>query len=498
MASARIHIPCNFRRWPRGESEGEDVLSLSDKYQAQRSVATASELLCAFRIMSDLTDANKLHEAFFKARKGSAWKGQVQKFEINWLLGIHSLIKDLESGTFELTSMTPFIISERGHTRKIVGNSIRDRTLIHCLCDNILMPATDPLLISDNAASRTGKGISYTRARLVRHLRSFYSKHGADGYILLSDFSKYYDNINHEIVMDMMRKLITDDMALELLAKILKASEVDMSYLSPEEFEACKQEKYDALAHMRIDPALLTGKQMLKKSMNIGDQTSQVIGIYYPTRIDNYVKTVRSQKYYGRYMDDFYIIAPTKEELWSIFAGIKEQAEALGIFINTKKTRVQPLTKPFRFLQIQYRLTETGRIVRKINPKRLAAMKRKLKKLRRKLDEGKTTFDAIDDMYRSWCGGYKRYMSKIQKENLESLYNSLYGKERKERHELQHQTGRRYRDQKRRAQWEQLHHARFRDPECIDSGEPDVCGDLGRDFLAALREYDSDEPMGSS
>ena len=37
---------------------------------------------------------------------------------------------------------------------------------------------------------------------------------------------------------------------------------------------------------------------------NIGDQISQIIGIYYPHRIDTYVKFVRSQKYYGRYYDN--------------------------------------------------------------------------------------------------------------------------------------------------------------------------------------------------
>lgn len=459
-------------------------------------MATASELLRAVMNMSDLMDANKLHEAFFKARKGSAWKGQVQKFEINWLLGVHGLIKDLESGTFELTPMTPFIISERGHIRKIVGNSIRDRTLIHCLCDEILQPATEPYLISDNAASRVGKGITLTRKRLVQHLRSYYSRHGADGYILLADFSKYYDNINHKIVLDMMQKLVDDELALSILRMILKASEVDVSYMTDEEYANSKYAKHSALEHMNVPKELLTGKKMLQKSMNIGDQTSQVIGIYYPTRIDNYVKTVRSMKYYGRYMDDLYVIAETKEELRSILDGIRMQASALGIFINEKKTRIQPLTKPFRFLQIQYALTSTGRIIQKINPKRFSSMRRKLKKLRKKLDAGLTDFAAIDNMYRSWTGGYKKYMSKLQRTNLESLYNSLYGKELKEKEdELQHYTGRRGKARKRRAQWKQLHNYRRRDRECIDTCEPHFGADLGRIYDRIARNYDSDESL---
>ena len=50
------------------------------------------------------------------------------------------------------------------------------------------------------------------------------------------------------------------------------------------------------------------GEKFLNKSVGIGSQISQSIGILFPTEIDNYVKIVRHQKLYGRYMDDSYII----------------------------------------------------------------------------------------------------------------------------------------------------------------------------------------------
>ena len=479
MASVLIRSAANGNGYG-GAGEGGAVLSLCDQYEAQRPVATAAGLSCA-EDMSKLTDLNNLYEAFKRARKGSAWKGQVQKFEVNWLLNICLLKEELESGIYRQKKVEPFTISERGHIRKIVGNSIRDRVVVHSLCDNILQPAVDPFLISDNAASRVGKGITYTRNRLVEHLRSFYSVYGAnDGYVLLTDFSKYYDNIDHEKVLSMLTGLI-DPESFALVELILKGSEVDVSYMTDEEYAGSRNFKYCALEHMSIDPALLTGEKMLRKSMNIGDQTSQVIGIWYPTRIDTYIKTVRRMRYYGRYMDDLYIIASSKEELWSVFEGIKEQARLFGIFINEKKTRVVKLSQSFRFLQIQYALTEAGRIIQKINPKRLAAMRRRLKKLRKKLDAGIVPFTAIDDMYRSWTGGYMKYMSRLQKENLEKLYNSLYGEERKERdYELQHKAGKRQRAEKRRTQWQQLHHYRERDRECTYSRKPRGGHDLGR------------------
>lgn len=68
----------------------------------------------------------------------------------------------------------------------------------------------------------------------------------------------------------------------------------------------------------------------MHKSVNIGDQLSQILGIYYPYPIDNYVKYVRSQKFYGRYMDDWYIMNPSKEELQDLLNHIRDIAKERG------------------------------------------------------------------------------------------------------------------------------------------------------------------------
>lgn len=44
----------------------------------------------------------------------------------------------------------------------------------------------------------------------------------------------------------------------------------------------------------------------MRKSVGIGSQISQISGVYYPTRIDNYCKIVKGMKYYGRYMDKLF------------------------------------------------------------------------------------------------------------------------------------------------------------------------------------------------
>lgn len=167
----------------------------------------------------------------------------------------------------------------------------------------------------------------------------------------------------------------------------------------------------------------------MAKSVDIGDQVSQDIGIFYPVQIDNYAKIVRGAKMYGRYMDDIYIIGETKEYVASVISGIAECADGLGIFINERKTRIVKLSQPFKYLQIKYRLSDSGKVVKRLNQKSVTRERRKLKAYKRLLDSGKMMYGDIEQAYKSWMGDHARTMSKKQVKNMKQLYKGLFGKE---------------------------------------------------------------------
>ena len=181
-------------------------------------------------------------------------------------------------------------------------------------------------------------------------------------------------------------------------------------------------------SYRNIPESKLTGEKWMEKSVNIGDQLSQVIGIYYPYRIDNYVKYVRSQKFYGRYMDDWYIMNPSKEELLDLLDHIHQIAEEYGIHINRKKTRIVKISSTYKFLQIKYSLTDSGKVIKRINPKRVTAMRRKLKRLAVKVKNEEISYENVENMFRSWMGGFYKLLSKEQRKNLIGLYEDLFEK----------------------------------------------------------------------
>lgn len=369
----------------------------------------------------EIFDGNSLYDSFKRAKQGSDWKPQVQKFEMTYLLELSRIQSDLKNKTYQFLPATNFIINERGKTRCISGEQVPDRIVKHSLCDEILTPNIRKYLIYDNGASLTGRGIDFTRRRLLVHLRKYYAQHQSnDGYILLIDFSKYYDNIRHDILMEQFKAITDNEHALWLLEKILDRSKVDVSYMSDKEYAVCMTTVFNSLVHDKIDRKLLTGEKFMAKHLNIGDQVAQVAGIAYPMEIDNYIKIVRGIKFYGRYMDDSYVISDSKEKLQEIISEIVTIASRIGITVNTNKTRICKLSDYWRFLQVQYSLTDTGRVIQKINPKRLTCMRRKMKKLVSILPPKE-----FEEWYNSWFRNHYKIMSKKQRENMDTLFQQL-------------------------------------------------------------------------
>ena len=221
-----------------------------------------------------------------------------------------------------------------------------------------------------------------------------------------------------------------DEFSGWLFGQIVDTFRIDVSYMDDEEYAGCINQKFDSVKyHQQIPKERRTGQKFMDKSVDIGDQVSQDIGIFYPVQVDNYAKIVRGAKMYGRYMDDIYIIGNTKEYIASVIHGITEQAGELGIFINERKTRIVELSSTFKYLQIKYSLTDSGKVIKRINPKSVSRERRKLKAYKRMCEKGKIEYNAVEQAYKSWMGANVPVMSKKQVENMKQLYKGLYGKE---------------------------------------------------------------------
>lgn len=125
-------------------------------------------------------------------------------------------------------------------------------------------------------------------------------------------------------------------------------------------------------------------------------------------------------------MDDSYIISKDKQQLHELLSQITKIASELGIFINHKKTRIMKLNHTFSWLKLRYRLTDTGHLVKKINPKTVTRERQKLKKYRHMVDQNKMELLDVRNSFKSWLYNYDKLLSYRTKNNMIALYNELF------------------------------------------------------------------------
>lgn len=387
--------------------------------------------------MNPYYDANVLYDAGTKAIKGSKFKYSSQQYEMNQLLITAKSQESLQNGSYIPGRSMKFSLSERGKKRLVSNIITSDKAVNHIACDEILGPYLQKFLQYDNSASQKGKGVAFHRRRFENDLRNYYCEEGTnEGYVLFIDFSGYYANIQHEpckaIFHDLLEKSgLDDDLRIiteDLMGKIFKTFEMDVSRFPDEDIQAMMSGKVDPFMNMGVPKELLTGEKMLAKGTDIGNQLAQNIGIVFPYRIDNYCKIVRGIKHYGRYTDDMHLIHRSKEVLWDVLEGIKEIAAEYGLILNEKKTHICKLSGEYRYLQIKYTLLQNGVVVRRISPKAITRERRKLKAYKRLLDKDIVTYKEIENWFRSWISGNWKYMSHEQIYDMNSLYIELFGR----------------------------------------------------------------------
>ena len=218
-----------------------------------------------------------LYHSYLMCRKNVRWKSSTQRYIANASLNVYDAYRRLHEGTFKSRGFYEFDLFERGKPRHIRSVDVHERVVQRCTCDYSLIPMLQPSFIYDNGASMKNKGYHFAVKRFNRHLQRHIRKHGNRGYVLLFDFSSYFDSIPHELLMRILDKAYDDERTLKLIKHFI---------------------------NMFGD-----------KGIGLGSQVSQVLALAAANELDHFIKEELRAKCYGRYMDDGYIIHESKEYL---------------------------------------------------------------------------------------------------------------------------------------------------------------------------------------
>jgi len=276
-----------------------------------------------------IIDWKNLILAYRKAIKGKTKKRYILEFEANLRENLLRLQEELKNQTYSPKPLVTFILRDP-KTRKISKSDFRDRIVHHSLFQ-IIEPIFDKSFIYDSCANRKGKGNLFALNRFYEFakeisengkVKNLINNNQIKGYCLKADIKHYFEEVNHKVLMEIIKKKITDERVLWLIEQILVNNSFDKKL---------------------IDSST--------KGMPLGNLTSQFFANIYLNELDYFVKHKLRAKYYIRYVDDFIVLHKSKEQLkiWKLEID-KFLREKLKLELHPQKSKICSLSRGIDFV----------------------------------------------------------------------------------------------------------------------------------------------------
>lgn len=327
-----------------------------------------------------------------KCKKGVMWKDSVSRYYNNGLVSILKLANSLEDNSYKIDKYYEFTIYEP-KKREIVSTRFKDRVFQRSFTDNYLYNKITNRFIYDNGACQIDKGTDYSMDRLNCHMQRYFRQHGLDGYVLKVDMKDYFGSTSHDVAKTALRYSVEDEWVLSHTDKIINS------------FNQGK------------NPNI---------GMGLGSQITQLIQLAVLDKLDHYIKEELKIKYFVRYMDDLVLIHNDKEYLKKCLYEITINIESLGLKLNAKKTQIFPLKQGINFLGFKFKLTDTGKVIRLLLKENIKIRKRKLRKYKSLVDEGKMAREKADECYKAWKAHANKGNSYNLLKRMDEYYANLW------------------------------------------------------------------------
>lgn len=309
-----------------------------------------------------ICDFENLYKSYRKSKCGKGFNKSSTKFQISSLDGIYQIKRRLETKTYEVSPYHQFTIYEPKE-RIIKSCSFQDKIVQNSLCDNGLLPNLKNEFLPNNFAGQIGKGTLYGLNWLRAQMYLAYCKYGYDCWIIKADIKKFFYNINHDILKDIVRYFVEDDNVYWLCEKFIDSTE--------------------------------------GLGVALGNRVNQLFALMFLSGLDHFITGELGVKYYGRYMDDFYLIVKDKKYAKWCLNSIYEFVNTLGLELNNK-TQIIPFKNGIKFCGFHTYITKDGKVIRKLKNENKRAAKKKFRKMVNLVKSGKLSEEKFYESYNAW------------------------------------------------------------------------------------------------
>lgn len=229
---------------------------------------------------------------------------------------IIALHKELRNKTYRHGDYLAFKIND-SKPRDIHKASVCDRLLHHAIY-RILYPYFDRKFIFDSYSCRKDKGTHKALNRFRKLAMKVSRNNTKTTWVLKGDISKFFANIDHQILKSILGQYIRDEDILWLFGEV-------------------------------IDSFQAKGKNSI--GLPLGNLTSQLLVNIYMNEFDEFIKRNLKVKYYMRYADDFIVLGGSRLYLVNLIPLISDFLEKrLGLSLNPNKLSIKTYSSGVDFL----------------------------------------------------------------------------------------------------------------------------------------------------
>jgi len=298
-----------------------------------------------------LTD---LFRAYYKARQNKRNTINQLKFELKFEREIFKLYKEIETHAYKPLREIAFIVN-KPVKREIFAADFRDR-VVHHLLFGYLGPIIEKYLIHDCYSCRKGKGTSAGIQRAARFLRSCSENYQKDCYIMQMDISGYFMSIDRELLCHKVNGILqTEYQKRALSGKVIPFDAGMVDFLLQKTIFRNPADNCMIKGSRSDWDGLPANKSLFYAAegcgLPIGNLTSQLFGNVFLNDFDHWMKQGMGFSHYGRYVDDFFVIHPSKPYLLNALPKIADYLKTNEkLTLHPNKTKINHHKAGFLFL----------------------------------------------------------------------------------------------------------------------------------------------------
>ena len=318
-------------------------------------------------LYENMISYNNILSVYKKIKNSTKNKKEVYKYELNLNQNLLDTLFSLSKSTYVFSKYNIFLVREPKY-RLIMSEIFPDKVVNHLFSKYVLSYALQSTLINSNVATRIDKGSKEAYRLFIKYANKLIYENKKI-YVLKLDISKYFYNINHNILMNMVSEKIKDERVLDMLKVILDTTDNDyvnktiLSVVNREIYKVNKLnistiEKEKLINELKSIPLYRKGY-----GLPIGNMSSQILAVFFLNKVDHFIKEKLNCKYYIRYMDDLVILGNDKEELKNFFESVCKYIESFDLNIN-KKSGIYSLSNGVNFLGYKFKVFNNKLIIR--------------------------------------------------------------------------------------------------------------------------------------